>query len=79
MPGVDRRELGLLQERALRVVGDELVVIDRGRFVVSAVHVVIGNLEHRVVGQRAGRVVMAYVLERLQAGAPGVDEAAARR
>ena len=54
--------------------GDELVVIDRGRLVVVALHVVVGDLEHGVVGQRAVRVVMAHVLEGLQPGPPGVDE-----
>ena len=54
--------------------GDELVVVDRGRFVVLALHVIIGDLEHGVVGQRAVRVVMANVLEGLQPGPTGIDQ-----
>ena len=72
-------ELGLLEERALGMVRDELVVVDRGRLVVVALHVIIGDLEHGIVGQRAVRVVMADVLECLQPGPPGVDAEAARR
>ena len=73
-PGVDGGELGLLEERALGVVGDELVVVERGRLVVAAGHVLVGDLEHGVVGERAGRVVVADVLEGLQAGAARVDQ-----
>ena len=53
---------------------DELVVVERGGLVVAVGHVVVGDPEHGVVGERAGRVVVADVLEGLEGVALGVEQ-----
>ena len=50
---VDRRVLNLLKEGTLGVFGDELVVVDRGGFVVMMLHVIIRDLDCGIVGQRS--------------------------